>query len=494
MSLRSKVIKGIAYTSSLKVISVIVSQISGIFIVILVLPSDFGLFSIAAFFIGLFVKVFDFGLGNAVIHDGVGSPKVLNTGTALQLVTGASSAAAILILGPWIGLFYLEPQLAAVLAVLSLSILLPSFGFAAAVQLRARLEFRTLAQVSVLSSIVGSTAGVVLAWIGLGVWALVGGSVAGSISSLVGLLVVAPWAPRLEFDKAAAKKLIQYGKFLFASNIMVFLVFNIDNAIVGKVLGLEQLGYYALAFAWGGLAADTVGKLVNQVMFPAYASIREDRNRLIRVYQETLRYLVFVSVPVYVVLFIIADDFVLVVLGAGSTKWLPAAAALRILCGLGLLRSLTEPISVLLMATGDVKVLSKLAAVQLGVLSLAIYPGVVVGGIVGAAVVVTTTYFGMSVLTILWAAKATGWSPRDLSRALLPGLVPAAPTLGFLVGLDFGLSFVAAWERLAIVGIGGFAAYLLFLVATSGGKILRDLRANFVVWLKPDVGVDPLDR
>ena len=494
MSLRSQVVKGIIYTSSLKVFSVLVAQISAIFIAILILPRDFGLYSIAALFVGLFLELFDFGFGSAVIHEGSENSDTVLTGAALQIAGGVFGTVVLLAVGPWIGGFYGDPQLPQVLSLLVLTILLSSLGFLPAIQLRSKLEFRILAKVSVISSLLSSTVAVTLALVHFGIWALVGGAVAGSASNLIALYLVYPWKPRFVFDRGTARKLFRYSKYVFASNLMVFLVFNIDNAVIGKVLGLDQLGYYVLAFSWGGLAADTMGRLVNQVMFPALVSIRDNRERLLRAYRESLRYLVYVSVPVYVILLVTAEDFVTIVLGGGGPKWLPAVPTLRVLCGLGLLRSLIEPLSVLLMATGNVRVLTKLGAVQLGLLSLVIYPGIALGGILGSSVVVTGVYLVSSVLAVVWASRVTGLSHSDLTRPFWPGLAPGLPTLGVLALISTVNRGLEPLGKLGTEVFAGLATYFLVAMALSRGNLWRDLRTNLAMFLEPESSGNHSDR
>ncbi len=153
------------------------------------------------------------------------------------------------------------------------------------------------------------------------------------VLSLITIWHAIDWRPSYKFDKKAALELISYGKHVMAANIVVFFISVIDVMFIGRMLGSESLGYYSIAFGIAGLLTAQVSGLLSQVTFPVYSRIQGDKNALEKAYLKTLKYLSFIAIPAASGIAIIAWDFVKVVYG---DKWLPAVAALQVLCSYGL--------------------------------------------------------------------------------------------------------------------------------------------------------------
>jgi lipopolysaccharide exporter len=176
-----------------------------------------------------------------------------------------------------------------------------------------------------------------------------------------------------------ARDFLRFGIPLFSSGILAFVIFNLDNFLVGASMGSARLGYYALAFTWGSFVCTVLTATVNNVLFPAFSAIQHDPVAVRRWYLKTVDLVAFIAVVANTALLANAHFFLVTLLGKGTGKWLPAVLSLQILCVYGILRAVTEPLGPCLMACGQTRTLLQAAllagGIELALLVLALRSG-----------------------------------------------------------------------------------------------------------------------
>jgi O-antigen/teichoic acid export membrane protein len=150
---------------------------------------------------------------------------------------------------------------------------------------------------------------------------------------------------------------LRFGAPFLGSGILIFLVMNMDNFLVGSKMGSAKLGYYALAFAWGSFICGILEDTVNNVMLPTFSAIQNDRAAMRRWYLKTVDLMVFVAVVANTALLANAHFFLVTFLGRGTGKWLMATSALKVLCVYGILRAATVPVGNCILAFGHTQTL-----------------------------------------------------------------------------------------------------------------------------------------
>ena len=96
---------------------------------------------------------------------------------------------------------------------------------------------------------------------------------------------------------------------MFGTGVFVFLIFNLDNFLVGAFMGSAQLGYYALAFAWGSFICGLLSSTVNTVLYPAFSAIQNDTVAVRRWYLKAVELVTFIAVVANAALFVNAHFF-----------------------------------------------------------------------------------------------------------------------------------------------------------------------------------------
>ena len=468
--IRSRTIRGIGAMSILQVVGAAANFVTLIALARLLSPRDFGVAAVASLVTGFIGTFGDFGLGPAVIQRTTEVEKALYTANTLRAVITTSMFAITIVIAAVAAGAFSAPEATDPIRVVSILFLLNGALFIPQTRLTKEMKFGIILKAALASSLVSAAVSIGMAFLGFGYWTIIIASLIAAAVNLGALWFLARWRIAIVYDARIARELLGYGKHLFVATIFTFFVLNIDNTGVAILLGPVFLGYYALAFKWANVPVNFLSKVAAQVMTPAYVLLRDAPDRLRKAYLETVQLITVVSLPVYLGLFVLADEFVTFALGP---DWLPIVAPLRILCLMGVFRGIAEPGAYLFMATGDSRLVSLSTGLHLLFLGALLLPGLVLAGISGAAWAVAIAYaLNLAVVQhFVRRVLCVGW--RDIGR-LLRSLLPAGVAM-VLIMLALKVAFTPSVVLfLAAVGIG-LAAYLVVIRFLEG-----DLMARYV--------------
>lgn len=415
-----KVIENIGYRAAARMVALPLQAATSVVLARYLSARDFGIMGYAAIFVSFLVRFKDLGLGSALIQRKELDARTTNTAWTLRVVFGAAAFCMAFLASRLAAVGFGDPVVSVVVVVLSLDFLISSIGFIPSFLMMRGLDYRRWIQPMIAGAVVRTAVACWLALHGFSFWSIVIAELASSITAAVYFVCLDHRKLQFQFDKAIARELLRFGVPLFSSGLLGFVLFNADNFIVGAVSGAVVLGYYALAFNWGAMVCSLVYEVVHSVLFPTFARLQHDRERLRQGCLRVLEQLSALGVLLYVGLFCCAREFLVIVLGRGGGKWLPACHALQILCIYGIVRLMTEPLYNVLAALGRTRLLFRATLLAACCELVLLYPALVFGGINGVAVVVTVSY-GVQWL-VYWPAirKDLNVGITDLKRVLFP--------------------------------------------------------------------------
>jgi len=243
----------------------------------------------------------------------------------------------------------------------------------------------------------------------------------------------------------------------------VFLISIIDVTFIGRIFGADDPGYYSIAFGIAGLLTSQVSDLMGRVMFPVYAKIKDEKAALKKAYLRTLKYVSFISIPAAFGIFAVSLDFVKVVYGA---KWLPAVAALQVLCFYGLNRSLLGTTEQLYLAAGKPVIRTKLNLLQLVFMGALMYPLTMRYGIEGAAFAALIPSALNVVLTLREAGKIIEEDFLYIAKTFVPGIVGSLIMMSVIYAWSYMAVSFSPFLRLAFSIFFGLVVYVGFFWIT----------------------------
>ena len=421
---KAKSFRNVIYTSLNKGAALVCIAVTTSVVARNLSPSDYGVVGFAGIIIGFLAHFSDVGVGSAAIRSPNLDQRGLQTAFTLKIILSSGAFVAALLIAPFAHYFFQHPATGNVVRFLALNFLISTIGFLPQVTLMREQNYRALVSPGVASAVARCILAITLILYGWKYWAVIFADVGANLVGGIAIQLARRIPIRFEFDWTDAREYLRFGVPLLGGGVLVFLIFNLDNFLVGSEMGSAKLGYYALAFTWGSFICGLLSDTVNNVLFPAFSAIRNDTAAMRRWYLKTVDVVGFVGVVANTTLLANVHFFLVTFLGKGSDKWVPAAATLKILCVYGIMRVITEPLSNCIMARGRTKMLlhatALAGAVELILLLLVLRTGRI--ELVAAAVLIA--YATQAVIYLPYLRREFSISFRDLAAQLWP-VIPA---------------------------------------------------------------------
>lgn len=370
MSLRNGFLIALASANA----SMVITFVTSIFLARLLTPHEIGIFSIAYVFAGLLRTIREMGLGSYIVQERELTPERFRTAFGISIVIAAATAAILAGLAGYAGEFYREPGVTEAIYVIAASFLLVPFGATTMSYLRREQRFMDLAVIWTTSTLIQSIASVALAWLGFGFMSLAWSSLIGILASVLLVLFYRPkfipWLPAL----SEWRRVLSFSSFVSASSLINYVNHSASDLVLGRMLNVSSVAIFNRANSLSEMIGPVLLSAANTVSLPYFAEKGRQGKDLLAAYLRTTSLLATLSVPVYLVMLIVADPLVRVLFGE---QWLASIVVLKWLCLAAILRTPVSLSTNLLTAIGEVRqlfildvksLLIKLVLVVLGAL------------------------------------------------------------------------------------------------------------------------------
>jgi len=349
MTLEQKTIGGVKWSGISQFMRIGTQGITSVILARLLLPEDFGLLGMALVFTGLVAIFNDMGIGSAIVQKQDIDHRNLSSIFWFNLLIGALAMLILILAAPLIARFYGQNALTSIISVMSVSFLFTSLSMVQNSLFLKELRFKKLTLLELTSTISASLLGISLAFLGYGVWSLVWQNVSMTFIYAALVWITERWKPVLYFNWKDIKTIIGFSANLSGFSFLNYFSRNADYLLIGKFLGATALGYYTLAYTMMLFPLSNISSVLSKVMFPALSKIQHDNSKFKSFYLKSTKYIAFVSFPMMLGLFAIADEFVIIVFGA---KWVPVIFLIKILSFVGLMQSIGTTVGTIYLAKG----------------------------------------------------------------------------------------------------------------------------------------------
>jgi O-antigen/teichoic acid export membrane protein len=422
------VVSAIRWSGAIQIAAEGTRILTSVFLARLLAPEDFGLLAMASVITGFLVILQYMGTRGVIIQRKELSAELINSLFTINLVLGVLLAAGLLWGASALAAIFKTDQVAPVIRALGIAFIISSFGGLPGSLIARRMRFDLMARVKFVEIVVYSVVAIGCAASGLGVWALVTASLAGSSVSTVLFWFVSRWKPRWTFRWNELRKVAAFSLNLTGSSLVEYSTRNVDRFILGRWLGSVLLGHYSIACRFCLFPLETIAPVLMRVLFPAMSRLQDDPDKLKRIFLRACGGIAFFSLPLMAGLAILAGPFVLTVLGI---KWKPVIPLLILLSPVGLLRSVTTPVNEILLALGRSDWLFRLLVVSGILLTAGFFCGLPWGinGVAAAYVIVTLP---LTVLRFALSFRLVDLRFSDLLISLRPYVLATAAMAGFV--------------------------------------------------------------
>lgn len=425
-------------------------------------PNDFGLIAMAGAYI-IFVEMFVAqGMGAAIIQRKDLQDEHLDSIFWLILSGSIVLALISVAISPWWAAVNDLPRLASVISVLSLSIPIKGLTVVQHSLLKRKMDFRSLAILSGVASIIGGVIGVTMALSGYGVWSLVAQQLVSSALATAIMWKVSSWRPRLQFSYRKARELFGFSRGEFASNLGVFTAGQSDAILMGVFFGPIAVGLYRLADRIMNMLLEVGTRSIQVVSLPHFASLQDDPPKLRAALLSCIRLSTAITIPAMTILSVSSDQLMALI----DEKWAPAASVIKIVVFMGMAKSVSSFCGPVLQAQGRTKAMAALVwGLALSTMGCIAIVGVLYGAsdvlqqITTVAIVRTGLFVAIfGVATLVITNRLCGITMRQLGVALFPGCVSGFAA--FLLGEIILSSTIPTSD-------GSFVALLWIVIPTA---------------------------
>jgi len=302
------------------VISIIVAR--------LLMPKDFGIMGICMMLIGYANLFTNFGFNEGIIQKNIKDKKILSSIFTFDITISSAIAIIFCLSSGLIADFFQTPECKLAIRVSSLSFIITSFlGLPQAI-LRRDMNFKAVAIIDVIQSLLMSVSTLLLAIKGLGYWALVYGQIIPlSVVAFISC-IKAKWVPIVYYNQLVMKSIYNFGVWNFLKVQLWFISQHVDRFIIGRWLGPVNLGYYDKGMSLGMTPLSFLTMNINAVMFSSFSMNKEDLRKVKMSFLKGIALISFINYPLYLGLIIVAPYFVNSILG---NKWLPMTLSFQII-------------------------------------------------------------------------------------------------------------------------------------------------------------------
>lgn len=328
-NLKAQTKKGLYWSAAGNIASKGLQFIFSIILARLLLPSDYGIIGILTIFITIIQLFVDSGFSNAIITKHDRTQKDLSTAFFFNVIVGIVGYLILYILSPFISDFYDMPILSPILKVIGLGVVFNSFNIVQVAHYAIRLDFKTPAKIIVITQVLSGIMGIIMAYNGYGVWALVAQQVCSGFLTLILNWIHVRWLPSLVFSIDSFKYMWNYGSRVLGSAIISTIYDNIQPLLIGKCFSSAELGLYTRAHGFAVLPSSNIAGVLSNVTFPLLSKINNDINRLAIVYRRLLKLSAFVVFPLMIGLAALSEPLVKFLL---PERWYGCIILLQIIC------------------------------------------------------------------------------------------------------------------------------------------------------------------
>ena len=328
-SVKQQTIKGVIWSGVEKLSNQGIRFLVGLILARLLAPSDFGLVTMLTIFFSISNSFIDSGFGTALIRKQNRTEADFTTVFIFNVVVSFIFYIILFLIAPWVGDFFKTPILCSLLRVQSICLVFSGLMAVLNAKLTIELNFKAIAQRSILSSVVSGCVGIVLAYLGYGVWALVYQAITFSLVNLIFVWVYCKWKPKLIFSWNSFKDLGSFGSKLLAAGLLNTIYVNLTPLAIGRFYTAKDLGFYNRGAEFARMPNEVCLSVLQKVTLPIFSTIQDDETHLLNVYRKYIKitsmFLIFFSI----LLASLSKPVVLLLL---TDKWAESIIFLQLFC------------------------------------------------------------------------------------------------------------------------------------------------------------------
>ncbi|PIN68168.1 MAG: hypothetical protein COV98_00115 [Candidatus Altarchaeum sp. CG12_big_fil_rev_8_21_14_0_65_33_22] len=402
-SLKVKTAKNLGIVYGANLITIIFTTIATIILARLLIPEDFGLVALAGIITATIIAfVQDLGFNAALIQRQKDIEEATNIVFYTTIAINLFLFSVIFLIAPFAADFFHEERVTDIIRISAIGLIIGAFSAGHVGLMIKNLEYGKVMKINIIVSAISSLFSVILAFLGFSYWSLVYGSLLVAPLGVILYWYFSSWRPKISYNKKVAREMFGFGGLITFGNLLGFFMKNTDKFFIGKFLNASSLGIYDMGHNWGLIGANQIATVLNNVLFPTFSTIQNEKEKIKDASLKALKYTNLVTIPIAFGTIVIAPELVTFILGE---KWIESIPVLQIFAVYGLFWSILAPVWNVFYAMGKAKLVVKIVALWLLSILVTIYIFLLQWNIIGVALSVTLSTIFACVITLISICK-----------------------------------------------------------------------------------------
>ena len=328
-SLKDKTVKGVGWSAIDNIVQTSVTFVVSIVLARLLTPDDYGLIGIIAIFTTVCTTIINGGFTTALIRKKDATNDDYNTAFFCNLLVSLVLYFLIFLGAPLIASFFSREELVSLTRVSSLGMIIGALSLVQQTRLTKRIDFKSQTKITIVASVTSGAVGIIMAILGLGVWALVGQQLISHILRTVLLWIVNKWVPKFRFSSKSFHDLFGFGWKIMVSHLLDSVWKELYQVVVGKFYSPASLGQYTRSKQFSKLLSQNLTFVIQRVTYPVLSNIQDDKERMVTAYRRIIKTTMFVTAISMFFMGAVSEPLIYCLIGP---KWHEAAIYLPLIC------------------------------------------------------------------------------------------------------------------------------------------------------------------
>jgi len=328
-SIGERTFKGASWLALFKLISQAFSWVTTIIIARILVPGDYGLLTMATIVTG-YAEIFsELGLGNAIIQKSEIREKDLSSVFWFSFLFSVILALSCFPIAYLTANIFDDPRVIPLTKAVGLVFIFSGMQIVPLSLLKKELNFKAVGKLEMMAAMISGMCMIVIAFLGGGVWTLVGGYLIRSFSKMLILYFQTRWLPKIHFNFSEAKSYIKFGITMSFGRSLFYIWERSDRYLAGRAWKANILGYYTFALEISQIPTEKIVTLINQVAFPALSKLQHDHKEFNKFYLNVQKITAFLVMPLFMGGFLVGEDIIKLLL---NDQWYPMITVFKYLC------------------------------------------------------------------------------------------------------------------------------------------------------------------
>lgn len=326
---KDTVFKGFLWKFSERFMSSGITFIVSIVLARLLTPKDYGAVALVNVFIIIANVFVTTGFGAALIQKKNATALDFSTIFHCSLVFSFIIYGVIYFTAPSIASFYRNVEYVLILRILALKLPVSAFNSIQQAYVSKHMAFQKIFVSTTVANILSGVIGIVFAYLGFGVWALVAQYLSEAVFETILLFTQIPWRPTKEFSVKSAKDLMSFGWKVLLTSLIGTTFNELRSLIIGRFYTPADLAYYNRGARFPDLVSQNVDGTISTVLFPAMSLHSDDMEKLKSMISRSMKTSTYIIMPIMFGLAVASKPIIILLL---TSKWLPSVPYMQCLC------------------------------------------------------------------------------------------------------------------------------------------------------------------